>query len=172
MTTALRRAARALAALHDGTTVTGFRAAQVCLVVIVASYCYETIARHAFAAPTWWSNEVVAYALCIGTFLALPEVTRRRGHIAITFATDALPPRAQAWLQPLLAVVAGATCLFVAWICLRANISHWDRGEMLVRVRPIPKLWLSVFLTWGFLLAGLHFLRQAAAPAPAARAAA
>lgn len=146
---------------HDRLTSISFILAQFCLFVIVFSYSYETISRYFFSAPTWWSNEVVAYALCIGTFLALPHITRERGHIAITFLIELLPPRGSKLANMMLAIFSSVVCLFVAWICLNANISHFTKWEMMVRVRPIPKLWLSMWLTYGFFSAGLHFLRFA-----------
>lgn len=145
---------------HDAVTHAGFLLAQLCLLIIVAAYSYEIVARYLFGAPTWWSNEAVAYAICIGTFLALPEVTRRRGHIAITFVIETLPKRFETGINAAIPVIAASTCLVIGWICLEANLQHWARGEMLVRVRPVPKLWLSVFLTYGFVSAGLHFARQ------------
>lgn len=146
---------------HDRLTSGSFVLAQFCLFVIVFSYSYEVVARYFFAAPTWWSNEVVAYALAIATFLTLPKVTRDSGHIAITFLIDSLPPRFGNPLNIALAAVGAAVCLFVAWLCLQANITHYVRDEMMVQVRPIPKLWISVWLTYGFFSAGLHFLRMA-----------
>ncbi|MEC9343660.1 MAG: TRAP transporter small permease [Pseudomonadota bacterium] len=146
---------------HDRLTALTFAIAQICLCAVVFSFSYETIARYFFAAPTSWSNEVVAYALCVGTFLALPEVTRTTGHIAITFVVEALPGRAQARFNIFLALLSAAVCLFVAWICLRTNISHFTRQEMTVGVNPVPKWVISIWLTYGFASSGLHFLRQA-----------
>lgn len=149
---------------HDALTKAGFGLAQLCLLTIVLSYCYEIVARYFFNSPTWWSNEVVAYALCIGTFLALPEVTRAKGHIAIDFLVDMVGPRHRPLVNIMIALISGATCLVIAWLFLQANISQFQRGEMLVRVKPLPKVWLSVWLTYGFASAGLHFLRHCLNP--------
>lgn len=154
-----------LTSAHDRITSAGFALSQICLFVIVFAYAYETVSRYFFAAPTWWSNEVVSYALCVGTFLAIPEITRRQGHITITFLIERLSPRAAAHAHLLIGIVSGATCLLVAWICLRANILHVTNGEMLVRVKPIPKILLSVWLTYGFVSSGIYFLRLAVTPA-------
>lgn len=151
----------ALGRAHDRLTAWAFVLAQVCLATIVFAYSYETISRYFFAAPTWWSNEVVGYALAIGTFLALPQVTREGGHIAITFVLEALPPRWSARTAAVLALASAAVCLFVAWICLEANLRHITKWEMMVRVRPIPKIWISAFLTFGFGMAAIWFLRHA-----------
>lgn len=157
----MRRFWAALELAHDRLTSGSFVLAQLCLFVIVFSYCYEIVARYFFAAPTWWSNEVVGYALAIGTFLALPKITRDGGHIAITFLAESLPPRLSNRLDIALSLVGAVVCLFVAWLCLQENITHYVREEMMVRVKPIPKIWISVWLTYGFFSAGLHFLRNA-----------
>jgi len=151
-----------LAAAHDAVTRAGFGLAQICLLVIVGAYSFETVSRYFFAAPTSWSNEVVAYALCIGTFLALPEVTRQGGHISISILTDVLRGGVRKIVTQVIAGVAGIVCLYVGWVLLDANISQVARGEMLTRITPIPKIWISAWITYGFLGASLHFLRQAA----------
>lgn len=150
-----------LGSAHDRLTSGTFVAAQFCLFVIVFSYSYEIVARYFFRAPTWWSNEIVAYALAIGTFLALPKVTRDGGHIAITFLIEILPVRRASQAQIAIALMAACVCLFVAWLCLNASITHIVRNEMIVRVRPIPKFWISIWLVYGFASSGLHFLRMA-----------
>lgn len=150
-----------LTRLHDALTDTGFMLAQLCLFAIVFAYGYETVARYFFSAPTSWSNEIVAYALCIGTFLAFPEVSRRGGHITITFVLEYLRPAVARWANVVIALVSAAICLTVAWICIKANVQQYVREEMLVRVNPIPKVWISVFLSYGFLSSGIFFLRQA-----------
>ena len=150
-----------LGTAHDRLSAFSYQIAQICLCAIVFAYSYETVSRYFFAAPTSWSNEVVAYALCVGTFMALPEVTRSSGHIAITFVIEALPEIARHRLNIALAVLSAAVCLFVAWICLRTNIVQFTRQEMTVGVNPIPKWVISIWLTYGFASSGLHFLRQA-----------
>ena len=150
---------QAAAKAHDALTKFGFTLGKLCLVVIVASYTYETVARYFFAAPTWWSNEVVGYALCIGVFLAMPELTRRKGHIAITFVLEALPATAARHLSAVLYIVSGLICLLVAWVSFEENLRQIANDVMLVRVEPIPKIWISSWITYGFLNSGLHFLR-------------
>lgn len=149
---------------HDAVTQAGFFLAKLCLVSIVGSYTFETVARYAFASPTSWSNEVVGYALCIGTFLAMPELTRRNGHIAITFVLETLPPRPRRWLGAAIAVVAGLVCLAIAGISFQENVRQVVKEVVVVAMNPFPKVWISAWITYGFLSSGLHFLRLAARP--------
>lgn len=160
----LRRLSAGLGLAHDRLSSLTFAGAQLCLLAIVFAYSYETIARYFFNAPTSWSNEVVAYALCVGVFLALPEVTRVGGHIAITSIYDVLPGNVRARAGVALALASAAVCFFVAWICLETALQHVARGSMTIGVTPIPKAWLSLWLPYGFASAGLHFVRHAATP--------
>src|SRR5690554_3042347 len=96
---------------HDAITTCGFELSKLCLVVIVFSFSYEVVSRYFFAAPVWWANETVSYALCIGVFLAFPEVTRRHGHVAVTVILDALPVPAQAILRAAIQIVGFLACL-------------------------------------------------------------
>ena len=64
------------------------------------------------------------------------------------------------WMTIKLTVVSAVVCLFVAWICLQTNIQHISRNEMTVGVTPIPKAWISVWITYGFASSGLHFARN------------
>lgn len=150
---------QSLARAHDALTKFGFTLSKACLVVIVTTYTYETVARYFFASPSQWSNEIVGYALCVGLFLAMPDLTRRKGHIAITFVLEALPLAAARRLRQALHLVSGLVCLLVAWISLQENIRQVVNDVMMVQIEPIPKVWLSAWITYGFLNSGLHFLR-------------
>jgi TRAP-type mannitol/chloroaromatic compound transport system permease small subunit len=74
---------RRLAGLHDAITSASFAVAAAVLGTIAFSFCYEVAARYFFAAPTSWANAFVSYLLCAAIFLAIPELTRRRAHVAI-----------------------------------------------------------------------------------------
>jgi TRAP-type C4-dicarboxylate transport system permease small subunit len=161
----MRRFLAMLESLHDRLTSAFFVLAQFCLFVIVFSYSYETVSRYFFAAPTWWSNQIVAYALCIGTFLALPHVTREGLHIAITFLVEILPPRSRGVVITLTMLVGAVVCLIVGWICLRSSVQQFARHEMLMQVRPVQKAWISSWIPLGFLSAAIHLFRLAVAGA-------
>ena len=51
-------------------------------------------------------------------------------------------------------------CLFATWFCA---VETWDqyRGDIeTISAWPIPKWWVSIFVPYGFLSAGLYFFRQ------------
>lgn len=146
---------------HDAITTAGFELSKLCLVFIVFAFSYEVISRYFFAAPTWWANETVSYALCIGAFLAFPEVTRRYGHVAVTIVLDTLPAQAKFLMQATIQAIGFAACMAVAWMSLDQNIDQYLRGAMIIAaVQPIPKIYISVWITFGFFSSALYFLRN------------
>ena len=82
---------RRLTSLHDAATSASFAVAACVLGGIAGAFCYEVAARYLFSAPTSWANAFVSYMLCAAIFLAVPELTRRRAHIAINLLLDRLP---------------------------------------------------------------------------------
>ncbi len=147
--------------LHDAITTIGFEVSKICLAVVVVSFSYEVVSRYFFSAPVWWANETVSYALCIGVFLAFPEVTRRHGHVAVTVVLDALPGRAKAAVESAIQAVGFVACMAVAWMSLDQNISQYMRDAMIIAaVHPIPKVYISAWVTFGFFSSALYFLRN------------
>ena len=80
--------------LHDAVTRISFAASAMILALIAISFSYEVAARYFFGAPTSWANAFVAYLLCAAIFLAVPEFTRRRAHVAVNLllALFSAPP--------------------------------------------------------------------------------
>ena len=85
---------RALAAIQDGVSRTGFILAACFLAFICVAYCYEVVSRYFFNAPTIWANPLVSYALCLTIFLALPDLVRRGLQVSIDLH--------EAWASPAL----------------------------------------------------------------------
>lgn len=147
---------------HDRLTELSSALGKACLAIIFVAYCYEVAARYFFNAPTWWADEAVSYSLCIGCFLMMPCVTRDRGHVAVTFLVDLLPhPRVEhaRWAIHLVCFVV---CALAFWISLDENLRQIAKDVHLMKVKPIPKYWISVFITYGFGMSALHFLRMLA----------
>ncbi len=151
---------RKLAELHDRLTSASFIAAAVVLGGIAASFCYEVAARYLFSAPTSWANAFVSYLLCAAIFLAVPELTRRRAHVAINLLLDRLSaPRAQI-LNRLIRLAGAAACLLATWISANATLDQINLGIETISAYPIPKWLVSMFIPYGMLSSGLYFLRD------------
>jgi TRAP-type C4-dicarboxylate transport system permease small subunit len=149
-----------LAAAHDAVTSASFGAAAAVLAGIALSFCYEVAARYFFAAPTSWANALVSYLLCAAIFLAVPELTRRRAHIAINLLVDHVPRNVAGMLHTLIRAAGAAACLLATWISGNETLSQINQGITTISAYPIPKWWVSVFIPYGMASAGLYFLRD------------
>ncbi len=146
----------------DWVSLALFALAAAGLAALVAVTSVEVLLRYAFDAPTHWAADSVGYLLAAVVMLALPEVTRRQGHVAITFLSERSPwPRAQARS---LALAAGLVCLGAAWIVSEEAARQLARGVLTQGAAPIPKVWITGTVVVGFAVSGLVFLRTALAP--------
>lgn len=151
---------RPILKLQDTLTRLGFLMGVGALAAIVLIYTYEVVSRYAFGAPTLWASDFVSFLLLISVFSAAPWLTRENGHVAVTI----LPDMAGA-LRPVILragfLVAAATCLWAAWLCL-GEVQHLAaRGTLTLTSVRIPKWILVAFITYGVGNSGLYFLRLA-----------
>ena len=158
----------ALARVHDGLTRAGFHLSKLCLGIIVFAYCYEVFARYFFGAPTWWSSEAVQYSLCIGCFLMMPYVTKEKGHVAVTVLLEMVDARKARIVHWLIYLAAFLVCVAATWISLDENIRQVAKDVHLMKVKPIPKIYISAWITYGFASSALYFLRMLDPRAPGA----
>ena len=117
----------------------------------------EVILRYA-GSPTSWANDFVGYGLAFSLFFAFPEVTRVKGHVAITFLMDNLPNRLS-----LARIMNGVAFLVVAvtvYVALQVFFVQLSTGVQTVSATPIPKSWLNAGLIVGLSVAALEFLLQ------------
>lgn len=151
---------RPLIWVHDRLTDLGFHLGKLCLGIILFSYTYEVVSRYFFSAPTWWADEAVSYSLSIGCFLMMPHVTRQRGHVAVTFLLEMMTVERARPFYWVLYLIGFLVCAAATWISLDENIRQIVNDIHLMKVKPIPKIYISVFITFGFAMSALHFLRM------------
>ncbi len=156
-----------LCTFHDGLTVAAAVLAAFGLICITVFYVYEVVTRYLFNAPTAWVSDFVSYFLCISVFLALPKVTKDKGHVAVTILVDILPGRIAGYVHSVISLI-GFFCLgFAAWISLQENIRQYSKSIDTLAIISIPQWWVSSFITFGLALSALYMLRHAR---PSARA--
>lgn len=132
------------------------------MILAVALYAFEVVARYLFDAPTTWSGEAVQYALAVLIFCALPDVTRRAAHVAIDIVPESLPSGARAVLTRLNNIVAMGATGTAAWIVAGESLRQFDKGLMTNAANPIPRWWITALIALGLASAAIHFLRHAA----------
>ena len=117
----------------------------------------EVILRYA-GSPTSWANDFVGYGLAFSLFFAFPEVTRVKGHVAITFLMDNLPNRLS--LVRVMNLVAFLVVAVTIYVSVQVFFVQLSTGVQTVSATPIPKSWLNAGLIIGLSVAALEFLLQ------------
>jgi TRAP-type C4-dicarboxylate transport system permease small subunit len=151
---------RRLGDWHDALTRAGFAVATLFVGIIAASFVYEVVARYFFDAPTFWSYAIGEYTLCATIFLSVPELARRRAHINVNLISDRLTPEQMRRVRLFVGALAAAACFLAAWITATETWRQYLQDVTTLTSFPIPKWWVSIFIPYGFLSAGIHFLRQ------------
>jgi TRAP-type transport system small permease protein len=103
----------------DAAAIAGFTGIFLCVFL-------QVILRYAFNSPMTWSEELARYLFIWCAFLGWIIASRRDSHLAMSFAVERLPLRAQAGIA---AATQLATLLF-AWILGRSGArlvaNNWD----------------------------------------------
>ncbi|MGI9426260.1 MAG: TRAP transporter small permease [Hyphomicrobiaceae bacterium] len=135
--------------------------AAIGLALIVVFYVYEVVTRYFFNSPTAWVSDFVSYALCASVFLALPKVTKDKGHVAVTILVDQLPIRAANVVHSIISVIGFLCLAFAAYVSLQENVRQFSKNIETLAIIPIPQWWVSGFITFGLALSSLYLLRYA-----------
>ena len=149
---------RPLLRLHGVVTDLGYLAAALGLAGMGALYCMEVVFRYFLNAPTRWSLELITYLMLMVTFLAIPHAARAGMHIAVTLLTDLYPRQARRLLAVMNAIGA-ALCAFLAYVSLTENVAQYQGSVETIGNIPIPKWWLSAFITYGFANSAVWYFR-------------
>lgn len=124
----------------------------------------EVVARYVFSAPLNWGSDLSAFSLCACIFLALPEVTRRHQHAAISIVPDSLPVSIARHYRVAAFVICAALCIIVAWFAAEIAAQQQARGVLTTTANQIPRWWLTASVSLGLVLSAVNFLAFASAP--------
>jgi TRAP-type C4-dicarboxylate transport system permease small subunit len=136
---------------------------------IAAIYCYEVGARYLFDAPTEWSSLVSSLMFSVGTFLVIPEVTRRGAHVAVDILLQELRGPARRWLARVLMIVSSALCGVACAVTAVEAHRQFASDINIMSTLIVPKWIVTVFMPFGFAGAAVYFLRAAVGQGDAPR---
>ncbi len=151
----LKRMGRAL----DQLTKVAYHISGVALAGILILIINEVFRRYFFNAPTTWSGDANQWFFALATMLALPEITRVNGNVAITILLERLPYGKRVLWGRVLALVSCFACFLAVYISGTEVVRQYSMGITTNWVYPIPKWWVSAAIPIGFLLSSLQFLR-------------
>ncbi|MEC7488956.1 MAG: TRAP transporter small permease [Pseudomonadota bacterium] len=152
------QAFRALCRFHDGITDAGYLIGAFGLASMATIYCYEVLTRYFLGIATDWGNDTFSNLLVITIFSMVPHATRMGQHIAITLLVELFPSLLTA-LRIFTGIFGIAVCLLAAWMSFEENLRHIELAIVTEQNRPIPKIWMSAWITFGFFTSAFYFLR-------------
>ena len=144
---------------HDYLTDIGYILAAVAITLMGAIYGMEVVLRYFFNAPTRWSTETVAHLMLVMLFLSLPHATRSLNHIAVTLVID-LFPRQAVVVDKILNMIGMVLCGMVAYVSFGENVRQYASMIETTGNIPIPKWWMSIWITYGFASMAIWYLRM------------
>lgn len=155
-----------MASILDQVTRLSFYLSGLALASMLLLVINEVVMRYFFNAPTTWSSDVNQWLFALATMLALPEVTRLKGNVAITILLERMSKNKKAILAKALALASFVACMVAFYISGSETLRQFSSGIMTTWVNPIPKWWISVVIPFGFFLSGVQFLREGIMPGP------
>ena len=157
----MKRLMATICVIHDRLTALAAVLAAVGLICITTFYVYEVVTRYFFNSPTSWVSDFVSYLLCISIFLALPKVTKDKGHVAVTILVDILPAQIAKPIYSVISLVGFICLTFAAGVSLKENIRQYEKGIDTLAIISIPQWWVSSFITFGLFMSALYLIRYA-----------
>jgi TRAP-type C4-dicarboxylate transport system permease small subunit len=120
--------------------------------------------RYGLNSSIGWADEVSRMTFVWTMFMAIPLGIKAGAHIGIELVTGRLPPNLRSGLQRLMALLAMAMLLLIAWQTVLLAADQWD--EMMSSLR-FSSSWFLLPLALSGVHGALHLLWIALAGAPA-----
>jgi TRAP-type C4-dicarboxylate transport system permease small subunit len=135
--------------------------AAIAVGIAAVVYVAEVVARYGLNSPLNWSGDIGSYMLCAMVFLALPLITRQRGHIAVTVVLDTLPSPLARKATRVLELASAVVLLIVAFFVLDLCLRQYEQGVLTTMANQVPRWWLTAMMAFGIVLSALNFIAAA-----------
>ena len=110
------------------------------IAAVAAIVLYEVIVRYFFHAPTSWAQEVCEYLLCALVMLGSGYTLSHYGHTRVDILHTHLSPRAQAWVEVLVAAFLVLAMLPIIWLGARIALEAFVVNDLSSSAAALP-LW-------------------------------
>ena len=98
--------------------------------MLMMGLVFVNVALRAVWKPILGTYEFTGFLAAITITFALAHCASKKGHIAITLIADLLPPRVQAILDSLVAILGTALYAVISWQCVKYAINLYQIGEV------------------------------------------
>jgi len=132
------------------------------LLLMMLVICVDVLLRNVRIVPGMlgvaWANEATEYALYFITMLTAPWLLRQGMHIRIDVMLRAIPRRLAWYCEWFADAAALACCAVIALYGVKAVVSSYTIGAMVVKVLSVPEWWLLAPLPAAFVLLAVEVL--------------
>ena len=98
--------------------------------VLMMVLVFVNVALRAVWKPILGTYEFTGFLASITITFALAHCAAKKGHIAITIFADMLPPRVQAILDSLVAILGTVLYAVISWQCVKYAINLYEIDEV------------------------------------------
>ena len=98
--------------------------------VLMMGLVFVNVLFRATWEPILGTYEYTGFLAALTISFALAHCAANKGHIAITLLADQLPPRVQAILDSLVAILGTALYAVISWQCVMYAINLYEIGEV------------------------------------------
>ena len=153
-----------MGSLLDLATKIVFHISGLALLGILCLIVNEVSLRYFFNSPTTWAGDANQWLFAMATTLALPEITRVNGNVAITILLERMPSGRRELYSRFLFLISCVACFLALYISGVETMRQYNMGITTNWIYPVPKWWVSVTIPVGFLLSSFQFLRLMFSP--------
>lgn len=154
-----RQLVQMLCKAHDAITDLGYLLSSLSLALMLTIYCTEVIVRYLIGVANPWANDMFANFMVISVFAMLPHLTRNSYHISLTLLVELLP-NSERTLDRFITIAGVLICGLVTWMSYQENVRQVAMGVRTMQNHPLPVIWWSIFITYGFGSSAIYFLRS------------
>lgn len=126
------------------------------LVLLVVA---DVAVRNAGLRPLAWAVNSSEFFLLYITFLSMPWLVRKKGHVFVEFLRVVLPPGIKVLLARVIYFACVVLCLYLAWVAGKSMVLAIERGTYEMRTFDIPKWVVFAPMVMAFVLSAVEWLR-------------
>ena len=130
------------------------------IIIMTFIECYEVIARYYLRRPPIWGVEACEYMLFLLAFLGTAWVLREKGHISVNIVLEHLRPKTQVYFNLFASFVGILISLIIFWFSVKTSWENYVTNVRVVKTLSLPKWIFLCFISLGYLLLFVEFLRQ------------
>lgn len=120
----------------------------------------DIIMRYVFNAPIIGTFELMELLLPVAAYVGVSYVQQVRGHIAVEFIAERLPPKAAFRLDTAVLIIVLVVCVILTWQSAINGIVSWRAGDITLGLIEFPLGPPKVAVAFGLGLLCLRVLSQ------------